>query len=261
MHTAKIFGLFIVWNLAVSVALALLPGPAALATGVVLTGAFVWRLVGQGEHVDRVFRIRPLRGAALGWTLAAILPLQAFNWALGEVYVRLVPVPPENFDPFARLMDEPAGRLAVTLLAVAAAPLIEELIFRGMTQRRLERRLGPAGGIAATALLFAIVHFLPWIFPLHFFLGLAFGYAVYATRSVWAGVILHAANNGSAMVGLIVQPDPPEQLPTLWTTGPNADWWTSVTAAIVTGLLLALVARGLWNARPAASLRPAAADG
>lgn len=261
MYVAKIFGLFIVWNVAASAALGLLPAVPALVLTVALTAALLWRMLFRDDGAERAFRIRPLPGAALRWVVAGALALQAFNWALGEVYVRLVPVPPENFDPFAELMDEPAGRLAVVLLAVAIAPLLEELVFRGLLQRRLERRWGAAGGVAATSLLFAVIHFLPWIFPLHFVLGLAFGYAVYVTRSVWAGVILHAANNATAMVGLILQPGRPEQLPTLWTTGPNAEWWQAVAATIVFALVLAWVARGLWKTRPVRRLRPAVANG
>ena len=53
----------------------------------------------------------------------------------------------------------------------------------------LERRWGAPAGISVAAAIFAVIHVLPWVFPLHFFLGLAFGYAVYATRSIWSGAM------------------------------------------------------------------------
>src|SRR5690606_7902692 len=146
----------------------------------------------------------------------------------GEVYVRLVPVPPESFDPFGPLMATPAGRLAITMLAVGIAPVLEEFFFRGFVQRTLERRYGTAAGIVVTAGIFAAVHVLPWVLPLHFFLGIAFGYMVFATRSIWSGVILHTANNLVAVGGLGVQSGDGVAVATIWQTGPDLHWWWSL---------------------------------
>jgi membrane protease YdiL (CAAX protease family) len=260
----KYFGAFIVWNLAMSVALLALPPAVGLPVILLLTAAFLWGSLLRSRRPLRHYatlRLRPLRGRVLHWTLASVPVFLAFNWALGEMYVRLVPVPPENFDPFAALMVSPAGRLAVTVLAVAIAPLLEELVFRGVVQHTLERRWGDRSAIGATALLFALVHFRPWVLPLYIFLGLAFGYAVYATRSIWAGVVLHAANNATAMLGVGTQTESPSTPPTLWVAGPTRDWWLSLLAVVAFGALLFLVARGLWNARPGHRLRHAVADG
>lgn len=264
MQLLKYFGAFLLWNIAASLALVLLPPLVAILVTLLLAGVLLQGYLLRGPEPDgnrTLLRLYPLRGAALRWTLVAIPVLLVFNWALGEVYIRLVPVPPENFDPFAELMSDAAGRLAITVLAVGLAPLLEELVFRGIIQGSLERRWGAALGIFATALLFAIVHFRPWVLPLHLFLGLSFGYAVYATRSVLAGVILHAANNAAAMLGTAAGGDPPATLPTLWTTGLTAEWWSALLVAIASGAVLAAVAVQLWKARPERGLRHAVADG
>jgi membrane protease YdiL (CAAX protease family) len=264
MQLLRYFGAFLLWNIAASLALMLLPPVAALLVTLLLAGVLLWGYLLRGEEPDgnrSVLRLNPLEGPALRWTLAAIPVLFVFNWALGEVYVRLVPVPPENFDPFADLMSDAPGRLAITILAVGLAPLLEELVFRGVIQGALERRWGAALGIFATALLFALVHLRPWVLPLHLFLGLSFGYAVYATRSVLAGVILHAANNAVAMLGTVAGEQAPGALPTLWTTGPTPEWWTTLLVAVTSGAVLAAVAVQLWKARPESGLRHAVADG
>lgn len=260
----RLFAAFIAWNVGASLGLVLLPPLAGLGLILLLTAAFAWGFLLRGGRPGRraiELRIRPLRGPALRWTLVAVPLFLLFNWSLGELYIRLVPVPPATFNPFAGLMDDPISRLTITVMAVAIAPLLEELVFRGAIQRSLERRWGAARGLLATSLVFATIHFLPWVFPLHFFLGLAFGWAVYATRSIWSGVILHAANNTAAVLGLQLQADEPtEPVPTLWTTGITVDWWQALAAAAVTGVLLAAVAREVWKARPEPALRPSGAD-
>lgn len=205
-----------------------------------------------------LLRLRPLSRATLPWTLAAVPALLLASWALGEVWTRLVPVPPESFDPFDQLARTAGGRLALTVLAVAVAPVLEEFFFRGLIQRSLERRLGAGRGIVAAAGLFAIAHFLPWVLPLHLFLGLAFGYAVYATRSIWTGVLLHAANNAAAVVGLRMQAENPQPTPTIWQAGLGREWWLAVGVAAVAAVLLARIAQGMLAAARAERLRAAA---
>ncbi len=241
-------GAFFLWNVATwGVILGLLLAGqtlVGLAAAALLFAAFlrVYLLRANRPGETRrwaVLRLRPLgRDAALG-TLAAVPVLVALTWSLGEVWTRLVPVPPESFRPFETLTETAEGRLTVILFAMVAAPLVEEFVFRGLVQRPLERRWGPAPAIGFTALLFALVHALPWVLPIHLLLGLAFGFVVYATRSIWAGVLLHAANNSFAALG--IGAEAPELPPTVWRTGATAEFWTALAMLV----LSALVARAL----------------
>lgn len=241
-------GVFFLWNLATwAVILGLVLTEHALAGLVAAAALFAAYLrvsllrVGRTDELRRwaTLRLRPLgRDAALG-TLAAVPVLLALAWSLGEVWTRLVPVPPESFRPFDELTRTAEGRLAVILFAMVAAPLVEEFVFRGLVQRPLERRWGPAPAIGFTAFLFALVHALPWVLPMHLLLGLAFGFVVYATRSVWAGVLLHAANNAFAALG--VAAEAPELPATVWRTGFTADFWIALAVLA----LASIVARGL----------------
>ncbi|HEV2131124.1 MAG TPA: CPBP family intramembrane glutamic endopeptidase, partial [Longimicrobiaceae bacterium] len=194
-----------------------------------------------------VLRLRPLPPRALLWTLAAVPALLATSWGLWEVYVGLVRVPAETLNPYAQLTGTPLGSLSLALLAVGVAPLLEEFFFRGLIQQPLERRWGPARAILFTGALFAAIHLLPWIFPLHLFLGLAFGWVVYATRSIWPGVILHAANNAAALLGLEGGEDPVAR-PTIWEVGFGVDWWTGLALLTAGAVMCVWVARGLWAA-------------
>ncbi|MDQ3388736.1 MAG: CPBP family intramembrane metalloprotease, partial [Gemmatimonadota bacterium] len=89
----------------------------------------------------------------------------------------------------------------------------------------------------------------PWVLPIHLALGLAFGYAVWATRSIWSGVVLHAANNAVATLGLRGEATP---TPTVWETGDPA----SLLQAL--GVLVIACGAAVWVGRQLVGSRPAA---
>lgn len=238
---------FFVWSLLTQVSLFYLRPAIGIPLAAGLFLAFLYFVVlraGRPEEARRraVLRLRPLSGATLRATLLAVPVVLMLAWALGEVWIRLVPVPPESLAPFTELTDTPSERLRLALFALVGAPLLEELVFRGLVQRRLELRWGPGPGVLGAAAIFALFHWLPWVLPVHFFLGLAFGYAVYATRSIWAGVVLHAANNSVALLALRAEA-PDAAAPTVWETGPDAGLWTAL------GMLGLASLAGAWAAR------------
>lgn len=245
---------FLVWNAAAGAFLLFYDPLLGLPFALVLTGLYIWgyilrrpRRLSPPRRWSHL-RLRPIVGRRLRWTLIAVPVLLVFSWALGDVYTRLVPVPPESLNPFESIMSTASGRLAITIFAVAIAPIVEEFVFRGLIQRHLEKRYGVAAGIAGAAALFAFIHLLPWVFPLHFFLGVAFGFAVYATRSIWSGVLLHAANNSAAMIGTTFSGGETEPIPTLWEIGATPELWFSLALLVVSGIVTAWAARRLLDA-------------
>jgi membrane protease YdiL (CAAX protease family) len=87
-------------------------------------------------------------------------------------------------------------QLAVALLATLAAPLAEEVAFRGYVLSALRTHLRPAAAIAASALLFAAMHLDPVRFPAVLFLGGFLGWLAWRSGSLWPAVVAHAVNNG-----------------------------------------------------------------
>ena len=245
LQILKYLVLFLIWSVIGGLSL-LIPAPFGLLVALPVAGLFLLYLVRDGSMEARLrratLRLRPIAPGARRWLALAVHVLLVASWSLGEVYTRLVVVPPEAFNPFAHITTTAMGRLSVAVLAIAAAPILEEFVFRGMMQRTLERRWGTVAGVCGSAALFAVVHMQPRVFPLLFFLGIAFGWAVYATRSIWAGVVLHAANNCIAVLGLGSTETPPERL-TVWQSGPTAEWWIALAV-----LALSLCA-GVWLAR------------
>lgn len=250
MKTLGYLGVFLLWNLVISGLIFFLPPvvaiPGSIAAYMVLLRFYFLGDHGRARRRRALLRLRPLTAEALRWTLLSAPVLLALTWALEGVYLRLVPVPAETLDPLGPLMDRPGGPLAIAILAIGIAPVVEEMFFRGLIQRSLELRLGTAWGIGLASGLFAAVHLLPWVLPLHFFLGAAFGFAVYATRSLWAGVLLHAANNALAMIGMALMGDLEDRTPTVWEIGPTPDLWTSLAVLIGAAALAGWIARRLW---------------
>ncbi len=100
--------------------------------------------------------------------------------------------------------------IAFLFVALALTPAIcEELLFRGYLQRQVERRGGAAASIIVVGILFGLYHLrLSQVVPLSL-LGIYMGFAVWATGSLWAGVIVHLLNNGFAVaVAAFARQDP-----------------------------------------------------
>ena len=76
----------------------------------------------------------------------------------------------------------------------AAAPIVEELVFRGIIQQ-LARPLGERQAVALQAVLFAVQHRGPAGMAYALVCGLVLGTIRSRTGSVWPGMLLHTLNN------------------------------------------------------------------
>lgn len=190
-----------------------LPGAVAqaalLPVGLAWTELFAFLLpalvltAGSNLRAVPYLRLGPARPATLALGALAGVAGYVFAGSLVAAVQRLVPAPwVRAFDP-ARLFDGPAWH-AVLLAAVATvlAPVCEEIAFRGYVQTTLALRRPPAVAIGGAALLFALLHLNPVLFPALVLLGAVFGWLAWRAGSVWPAVAAHAANNAitSALV-------------------------------------------------------------
>jgi uncharacterized protein len=81
------------------------------------------------------------------------------------------------------------------LLIVVAAPILEELIFRGIMLDGLLEKHSPLKSILITSALFGIVHLNPWQFVAAMGLGCFSGWIYYHTRNLTFSILIHATNN------------------------------------------------------------------
>lgn len=93
-------------------------------------------------------------------------------------------------------------RILIIVLAVAIAPMAEELVFRFFLYGVLKRYIGRFGGLAVNALLFAGVHaHLPSFAPL-LVLGTCFTLAYEWSGSILVSMTMHALFNSLSLVFL-----------------------------------------------------------
>jgi membrane protease YdiL (CAAX protease family) len=82
------------------------------------------------------------------------------------------------------------------------APVIEELIFRGVIMHGLMRNYSKFTAVFVSALMFALFHLNPWQFPATFILGLVLGILMLRTRNIYLCILGHAINNGLVLISI-----------------------------------------------------------
>lgn len=165
---------------------------------VVLAVVYVSRLKGQkslSRDFGFVIRLRDAKALIVGAVLELVL-----TFAL---------IPILTLDPDAKnqelLSDLKEHRDAATVVlfiigAVIFAPIVEELLFRGVLLRALLRRFGPAAAVLGSGVIFALVHYIgdPNTLPfLPALAGLGVVLAIVALRSgdLSTSIFIHAGFN------------------------------------------------------------------
>ena len=94
-----------------------------------------------------------------------------------------------------------AGTMMMQILAsCVVVPIAEELLFRGVVQKRCTRLAGERAGIIFAALLFGTIHVNLVQFLYAAVLGLILGFIVQKTKRISLAVVGHAAANLIAIV-------------------------------------------------------------
>lgn len=110
----------------------------------------------------------------------------------------------ENVGTLTELfLDMPnVGLLIFNLVMIAVLPAVgEELIFRGIIQKGLEKRIGnPHIAIWLAAILFSAFHFQFLGFVPRMLMGVAMGYLFFWSGNLWYPIIAHLTNNATAVI-------------------------------------------------------------
>lgn len=121
------------------------------------------------------------------------------SWIAGGITLLLEGIGLHSAMPDFAGSDTLAGTVLALLLTCVAAPVCEEIIFRGILQRTF-MKAGLGFGALASAALFALYHGnLPQAVG-SFFIGLSLSYVMLRSGKVIHCILLHALLNGAAMV-------------------------------------------------------------
>jgi membrane protease YdiL (CAAX protease family) len=169
--------------------------------------AFTSRRYGSGDplgdflsHYGVSVRPRDLLGIPVGVLgQLVVIPL---------VYIPLRELWPDTFskaeleERAQELTDKADGWTVVllVLVVVVGAPIVEEIVYRGLLQRSMATRLGGVGALVITSMWFALVHPSPVEYPGLFLAGLMFGAGVLLTDRIGPAVLTHFAFNATGLV-------------------------------------------------------------
>lgn len=140
-------------------------------------------------------------GLGIGFVaqLALGLALQAFYHLIGVDTDKVG----ETAKSLTDRANDPAGVILLFVVVVVAAPVFEELFYRGLWLRALEKRWGSAWAIGISAVLFGAVHFQPYDFPALAAIGLLTSLLTIRFGRLGPAIWLHVAFNLTAVISLM----------------------------------------------------------
>ena len=114
--------------------------------------------------------------------------------------VSLIPMPEFAKKLFLELSGQ-TGIFSFMTIAIAA-PILEELIFRGIILDGLLKKYSPLKSILVSSILFGIVHLNPWQFVTALAIGSLSGWVYYKTRNLMLCIVIHFVNNFAAFFSM-----------------------------------------------------------
>ena len=194
-----------------------------LSMGLTILGVLIYRKLRRGK--GRVFRLsmRGFNPMLILWGFVLVL-------ITGIVIEPVLNLFPESFLNLLNQMGSNGG-WSVLMLAVLA-PVMEEVLFRGILLEAVREKYSSGRAIVVSALMFGVIHIIPQQVVNAFVIGLILGFIYVRTDSLWPVIIIHALNN--AMAYVIMQ----------WSDGANLTVRSLIendtTYAVVYGMSLAV---------------------
>ena len=187
--------------------LGIVPSGPWIALGFVASGVLSVSLVLAARWKAKTVRLKDDLGLTIGYGGKSVIANAALC-AVGAIAVGLFYLYLLGHWPWLHRIAQQAMKEEVDLLdakwgmvlAVVAAPFVEELIFRGMIFKSLRRNHGMMISVLGSGLLFAVVHD-PLSVPPVFVLGCAAAIAFEKSGSIWSAMLVHGAYNAAIAMG------------------------------------------------------------
>ncbi len=155
-------------------------------------------------------RMRHASGRIARFSTQGLNPLVLLWGVLLMVALNIVIEPLLTLIPDYLSSETEMGHGIWTMLsAVILAPLFEELLCRGILLESLRTRYGVVTAWLGSSLFFAVMHIQPAMMLNAFVLGMLFAFLCIRFRSLWPSMLLHAFNNGIAL--LLLWTDLPQE--------------------------------------------------
>lgn len=102
------------------------------------------------------------------------------------------------------LATTPLDVVLLVLIIAIGAPLVEELFFRGLLMRSLQRRFGPWPAMIGSSLIFAGVHLQLLQFPALFMFGMVAAWLTMRSGRLGPAIWAHIGFNSITVIALLV---------------------------------------------------------
>lgn len=162
-----------------------------------------------------------------------LLVVPALFLGLTGVLTMLVWFVPLSWREAAMFEHMMSNGLASIVTVCILAPVLEEMLFRGLILRSFLNQYSRARAILGSAILFGFAHMNIYQFVVALVLGTIFGWLYERTRSLWPGILLHAVYNSCVM---IVQPPGDKN---------EADFWDLSLVVWILAFMFAMIGAGL----------------
>ena len=154
--------------------------------------------------------------APLGKAAFPALGLRPANWkypvfgALGTLFLSVavsqIGIEPQGMKQVIDVVREPHELILSLLLLSVLAPVVEELVFRGLLYGWIAGRWGTVPAWLVSSVAFALAHYEPAHILLVLPLGLLFGWMRRRTDSLLPSLVAHILNNGFALLAAVYLP-------------------------------------------------------
>lgn len=140
-----------------------------------------------------LLRFGPVNSRAV----AVLIPVTLALGVLLDAAMAPIPMP----EWVKKIFEEAIGAGWLGFLQVVIlAPIVEEIIFRGVVLEGFLQRYSPTKAILWSAFMFGFIHMNPWQLIGGFGLGVLMGWVYYRTRNLWLPILIHLINNLFAFV-------------------------------------------------------------
>jgi uncharacterized protein len=169
-----------------------------LGNGVLLVGLMHYKGITYGGlfHPSRNSVRSTL--ATLSMPILLVVPALLMTvWALLAVLVWFFPISRGNDAMFERLMST---GLASVVFTCVLAPVLEEMLFRGIILRSFLQQYSRWVAILGSAVIFGLAHLNIYQFVVGLLLGTIAGWLYERARSLWPCILLHGAYNAAVTI-------------------------------------------------------------
>lgn len=171
----------------------------SLTLGLILWKTSNWRILGKGD-----WSIGKMLGAVIGFGFLLRFSLRCYLLISPEAISGDLANASPVTTQVAHQLIEQFGAPGLLLGFALIAPIIEEVLFRGVLLQSFARHIPFFWANVIQAVLFAAMHENSLLAPFYITFGMICGRLTYKSKGLMPAILLHAINNTLASIGIMI---------------------------------------------------------